>query len=205
MELTNQVWNEINQISEHTFSKLKFRKLFNHSCILYGSGLLKLYHKNYRVDKLHILCTQDQYDILRNYLVTINSFIEVATYDKILFMKQLNRDKKLTLVINIVDSSPIKELPSFTYLKIEQIYYDGSLIIHNYMKEFITQHENYNIHYNDDIFKRMRKYVDYGYSFNIIVPEYKISIHNGSKGRYFKRLKYMFTFNIKSKQVYNDK
>lgn len=205
MELTNSIWSEINQLSEHTFSKLKFRKLFNKSCILYGPGLLKLYHKNYRVDKLHILCTQDQYYILRDYLVLTNSFIEVETYDEILFMKQINRDKKLTLVINIIDGSPIRSLTLYTYLKIEQIYYDGSLIIHNFMKEFYTQSETFIGHYNEDIFKKMRKYVDYGYSFKIITPDYKISINNGSKLRYIKRLKYMFTFNIKSKKVYNDK
>ena len=72
MNLTNSIWNGINKISEHAFSDLKFRRLFNKSCILYGPSLIKLYNKNYRVDKLHILCTRGQYYILRDYLVNEN-------------------------------------------------------------------------------------------------------------------------------------
>ncbi len=201
MEITNNIWLNLNKvISSSIDDKINFRRLFNNVCILYGPSLVKLHNDCINLDKLNILCREDQYSHLKDFFVYKNNFIEIQTFDTHVFIKKINRVKNISFSVRIINN-PIKSISNFVSLKIEEIYYNGKLVIHNNMKEFITMEENYNGTFSDSIIKRMKKYILFGYKFNIDDNGCKIILNSGNRGSYLKRLKYMFSFNIRNKDV----
>lgn len=201
MEITNNIWININNLISHTIKdKLAFRKLFNGSCILYGSSLIKLHNNDINIKKLKVLCKSDNYKYIKDFLVYKNDFMEIQTFDRYVFIKPYNRNNSLSVSISIVEN-PINSVSNYVLLGLEEIYYNGRLIIHKNPKMLITMIENYDGIINDNILKKMKKYVDYGYEFKIEDNGCKIKINNGSKKSILNRLKYMFSLNIKNKNV----
>ena len=82
--------------------------------------------------------------------------MEIQTFDRYIFIKPYNRNNSLSVSISIVEN-PINSVSNYVLLGLEEIYYNGRLIIHKNPKMLITMIENYDGIINDNILKKMKK------------------------------------------------
>lgn len=179
-----------------------FFKLFNNYSIITGKYLIHIINNdiNMYIDKtsnndelknneIDIICNLENFKLIKLFLLN-NCFIYTfnSNNSNIRYIKSINRNE---LIINIlIDNNPIKNLKNINKLKIENIYYNGALILNMYKKELYLKYETIILNNNDEkTYQKILHYIKYGYKFKIIYENQKIITFN-----YFNKKSYIFKY-----------
>lgn len=186
-----------------------FLDKFNNECILYGSCFIKMLNDNVYIKNLYkfnILGTLPYINILNKYFI-LNNFIKSTKKskhnpDKTIYMYKYKHDGITYIFKCKIDEHPIKNISKYTNLKIEQIYFDGSLHI-LYPSNVILKKEVLTLKINDEssfrIIKKISTYIQFHYKF-IVYDVNKCYIFSDKSydklSNKFKRLYYRFKYKI---------
>ena len=132
--------------------------------------------------------------------------------EDIIDLKTIKYSKKNILDIEVtISESPIKEISYYTKLKIEEIYYDGGLVIINYPKLLFIKCEVLETNKSrikKSLIDKLLFYSNFGYDFYHYNTITKVKIcgpHSNSFITLLRKIKYLISFNIRKEllKIYN--
>lgn len=208
MKLTNKVKQQIiDHIRIFIPNYIEFFDQFNEQSILYGRYLVHhINDDNVNNNIIDIITNFANFRFLHHFLLA-NHFSIVKFNNMAIYELDLQSLKKLTtdivvyekhigdysLNINIVKTPNIYNYLGFNVkLKIEQSYYNGSLLVVPYKKMILSRYEeNDRIKLNDSkLVRKLMYYVNNGYTFNITTDngEFLFKSNNYKNYKYYSRL-----------------
>lgn len=180
MRNVNKLINKLKNSLSY-FDDTIFLEFFNNNCIIYGLCLIILLNdESINPIKYNILCNRQKSKELHSFFRG-NNFLFQILINKKKYMYTLKDNDNNKFIFKVtIDDFPILNLPNYTRLKIENIYFDSEKIGIIHEKEFIKKNEHIylnNINDNPKILKKIMKYIKYNYSFVLHLDNTTINIH----------------------------